>query len=181
MRFLLALLAFAAPAFAEDVSHPWEKFFQEDGVVKNVDHERVTTPGGVEIWRDKIGETWKYAGIDRSEHGAVGCLVAVYLDIDVMLQSCPESGSDAQRGAVDDFLRQAAKFYDANALPQITEGAFLEAMEARRANGPGCPASDEMMGNVKSTLEAWVSEEVMQSSLASLSVPRLPVMNPCQS
>lgn len=181
IRYVLAALLLAAPAEADPA---WVQFFEAEGaqIERTADgaREAVTLPGDVQVLRQtsRTDAGWIYSGIDRSEHGAVGCVSRILSDIKRVAAQCEAVLSASQSTQLDAHLERIAVFYAQNAVPPITAETFLADLNAYSVQDPALQC-----GEVTEDFVAFADQLTGAASKALiddlLSAPRLPVMNPC--
>lgn len=137
------------------------------------------TVGPVIVLRDKT-EPREYTGIDESGQGAVGCFVTILATIESALQACEARLPPAQAAIQATYLDEALSFYAANAVPvadRDTVQARFDALVASQIAGalPFC-ANLDVVTNLADRL---FTPDSRAEITGMLSIPRLPVANPC--
>jgi len=182
MRLILLALLAASPGFADPLELiDYEAFFaQDDAIVENVDDTRSTVMvDDVMIIRDQSDGT-RYTGVDQSGQGAVGCFVSVLAALEAAQQACDITLSQDQLDRQASYRRLALIFYGRNVQPPTT----LENVQARyaalvatevEASKQFCDAPDEFTDFA----DRLFAPQALAEIEGMMSVPRLPVANPC--
>ncbi len=110
----------------------------------------------------------------------MGCFVSILATIESALQACEAALPDAQAAIQSTYLREAMDFYVANAVPapdMATVQARFDALVASQIEGarPFC-ANLDVVTNLADRLFTPDSRAEVS---AMMSIPRLPVANPC--
>jgi hypothetical protein len=180
IRTLLAALWLAAPAAADP---SWAQFFDVPAaeVERTADGQReaVRLPGEIQIIRTREGEGWTYAGLDRSDHGAVGCVAAILVELVRPVEDCKGVFTDGERARLHSHLDRVAGFYAGNAVPATTKSAFLDRLAARTTSQGDALQCDALSDDFKPFARSFVGPDSEALIDDLLSVPRLPVLNPC--
>lgn len=170
-KWLVIMTIAATPLRAE---HAWSELF--DGrlpIYRTGDTERVELEGGVTVSRHREDGGWAYRGADFSEHGAAGCVALILLEIEAMNRMCSGLLDDAEKATLTGLLRRAAAFYEANAIPPVSEDVFLGSVEHSEMTAASCT------GETAQFAKSVLSEQFASEASAAFDVPRLPVINPC--
>lgn len=190
IRLIAALALAALPAVADPLGLvDYDALFAQhaDRVVTSTDGQQVLDlPPSTRITR-MTGDSSTVVGIDLSEGGAPGCIAAILVDVAALLRACPDSFTDAQRGAVETHADRLSRFYAANVLPQVTPEAARLRFDARVADRaadwtgrPDWSAAACIADPENAPLLDTVTSNGFRNILESvLAVPRLPVSNPC--
>lgn len=179
IRYLMGCLLLAAPAQADP---EWAAFFDAPGAqverMAEGTREAVTLPGSVQIVRQKQEDGWVYVGIDRSDHGAVGCVARVLREMTRAVTQCPDAFPEQNAAQLDSHTARLSEYYAQNAVPSTTASAFLEDLRSYAQQTPKLQCAritpdflrmaDQLMG---------ADSPALIDDL--LSTARLPVDNPC--
>ena len=182
----LALWPFAAPAQQVDYAAIFDQHAADVSPGGELDGRAVdllSLPGGIELRRlnGPNGEV-SYTGIDSSGLGAVGCLYEMYFELVAMGRYCPWTPPKAEGAVLEARLRRIARFVMVNGVPaQDPEGveAFLEAELTRWQRDIGTQACADPGHGLQGFAGALASEGFGAVLDTALSVPRLPVSQPC--
>lgn len=123
-------------------------------------------------------ETVTFFGVDQSGQGAVGCFVSTLATLDAAQTACGITLSDQQIAIQDDYRQRALTFYSENAaapMDTVTARYADLVVVEQAAVKPFCEAPDEFADFAARLF----SEDTMPEIDRMLSVPRLPVSNPC--
>ena len=125
-------------------------------------------------------EAQQYAGLDESGEGAVGCFVTILATIESALQACEVSLPDDQAAVQATYLDEALSFYAANTIPAaslFTVRERFDALVASQIEGarPYCANLSVVTNLADQIFNADSRAEID----GMMSVPRLPVSNPC--
>jgi hypothetical protein len=148
----------------------------------------IKLPEGIEISQTRRnGETSTFA-LDNSGLGAVYCIWDVLVSIRAELSHCPENGSPKVRNAISTGIARINQFIAANSLTPITIKAIERGIDDK------IRAAGARIAKRKTTQKTCISpfsstfvqftekrsiDELRISIDKLLSVPRLPVLNPC--
>ncbi|SFR97913.1 hypothetical protein [Yoonia litorea] len=180
-RFLLVAAFAAAPAFADplDLIDYEGIFAREAGAVEDVSESRqILRVGDVTILYDRL-EANPYTGLDESGEGAVGCFVSILATIESAVLACEVTLPDEQLAIQTDYRTRVLDFYAANVdgADRQTVTDRFEALVASQiaTTRPFC-ANIDLVTDLADRIFAPQSAEEINGML---SVPRLPVSNPC--
>jgi hypothetical protein len=155
-------------------------FAANPDAVENVSEVRsILRVGDVTVLHDTT-EARPYTGLDESGEGAVGCFVSILSTIESALQAC-DANLPAEQAAIQaTYLDEALDFYAANALPATTRAevdARFADLVASQIEGalPYCQNLDVVTNLADRIFTADSRDEIT----GMMSVPRLPVSNPC--
>ena len=179
--FAIATLC-TGPAFADplDLIDYAAIFAQNaDSVEVLSDTRSALAVGDVILLRDP-SEPREFTGIDESGEAAVGCFVSILATIESALLACEVSLPPAQSDVQATYTNEVLAFYAANVAPvsdRATVQARFDALVASQIAGarPFC-ASFDVVTDLADRL--FVPESRAEVS-DMMSVPRLPVSNPC--
>jgi hypothetical protein len=177
-----------AGAFENDyaalfAAHEAEVMQAEPGV------RRLELPGPVIVSAITAADgSLRHVGVDQSGLGAAGCTYHTLVQVVVAAGLCPGTLSPTESATLDAHLEQAARFMAANGFPPV----------------PAREARPQLLDDLRALSEQYTSEGALQCpdgdtgvqdwaemarNLArpggraaierALSLPRLPVMNPC--
>ena len=125
-------------------------------------------------------EMREYTGIDESGKGAVGCLVTILASIESAVAACETTLPDDQVSYLDQFRAMALSYYAENAEP-MAEMTRVQDRYATYVSSqiegarPLCSNIDLITGLADRLLSDGGAAQVEDM----LSIPRLPVENPC--
>nr|WP_272490648.1 hypothetical protein [Mesobacterium pallidum] len=143
---------------------------------------RLELPGPMVVEEITRGGVTRYRATDQSGHGAVLCQLDALLWAEFMAHSCPGLFQPAEAERLTGMTFQAAVFAGANTVPPLAPNAAIERLQAS-ARGlasrarPACPDPDTPQA---ARLVAITGAGAQQRLAASLSLPRLPVSDPCE-
>ena len=121
-----------------------------------------------------------YTGLDESGQGAMGCFVTILATIESAMTACEAALPAEQTALQETYLEQALTFYAENTVPPAPLALVQErydALVASQISGarPFCSNLD-----LVTTLADRIFSPAGAAEVASMmSVPRLPVENPC--
>jgi len=175
--FGFALLA--APAMADQ---SWASFFDAPGAeverTEDATRETVRLPGDVVVLRQKDQGGWTYSGIDRSPHGAVACMSRILFEIKAVSAQCEGTLSQDNITRLGTHVSRIATFYGENAVPRTSAADFMSDLDTFIAERGPLQCAD-----ITDDFKAFAAQLTGEASTAIiddlLSVPRLPVANPC--
>lgn len=183
MKRILALLAlWVAPVAADPLELiDYEALFAEnpDQVTTASDNRKVLQMGDIVLLRDQA-DGISYTGIDQSGQGAVGCFVSVLASLESALQACEVTLSPEQKAISDAYRAEALAFYAENAFPRVELAEVARRYDALVASEiemsrPFC--SD--LSVVTDFSDRLFVDETRAEVEGMMSIPRLPVANPC--
>ena len=180
IRYLTCLLLLMAAPVQADPS--WAQFFNAPGA--EIDRsaeggrEAVQLPGDVLVMRQRGADGWSYVGLDRSAQGAVGCVALLLIEVNRAAAQCESFLRADQTQQLRENLTRLSDFYASNAVPATTADAFLAEVAAHAAQSPPlqCVEITDGFSQMAGQLTDATSKSLMDDLL---SVPRLPVKNPC--
>lgn len=143
----------------------------------------LTLPEGIELRRltGPNGEV-TFTGIDSSGNGAVGCLYETFFELVAMGRFCPWTPPKADAVVLEDRLRRIARFVLENGVPAEdpeTAESVIEAGMARWQREFGTQVCAEPDYGLQGFAGALASDAFGSVLDTALSVPRLPVLEPC--
>lgn len=182
MKYLVCALALLASPLAADPLDliDYEGLFTERAdQVEDVNETRqILRVGEVTLLYDRL-EVNGYTGLDESGQGAVGCFVSILATIESAVLACEIDLPDAQVAIRDDYLTRALDFYadnisgvDRSDVQERFDGLVGSQVESTR---PFCANIDL----VTDLADRIFTPESAAEIDGMLSVPRLPVSNPC--
>ncbi|MFT6075886.1 MAG: hypothetical protein ACJAZ1_002818 [Yoonia sp.] len=152
----------------------------------NQDMVQVVSPARQILQLDNItvlhdtNEVQQYTGLDESGEGAVGCFVTILATIESALQACEATLSDDQAAVQASYLDEALSFYAANAVPPVSRATVQERFDALVASQiEGALPYCANLSVVTNLAEQIFSADSRAEIDGMMSVPRLPVSNPC--
>ena len=183
MKRMIAMAALCAgPVTADplDLIDYEALFAQNAAQVEDVSQSRsILRLGDVTLIRDPdMPRT--YTGLDEGGQGAMGCFVTILATIESAMTAC-EAELPAEQVAVQEtYLEQALTFYAENTVPPAPLAVVQErydALVASQISGarPFCSNLDL----VTTLADRVFSPEGAAEVAGMMSVPRLPVENPC--
>ncbi|MEL6682693.1 MAG: hypothetical protein AAFQ09_08605 [Pseudomonadota bacterium] len=178
---MVSILA-ATPAITDPLNLiDYEQLFADNAArVEIVSEDReILQIGDIMILRGSE-EGFEYTGLDQSGHGAVGCFVSVLASVQSALQTCEIALPPEQQIISDAYRRDALAFYAANAFPSATieevESRFAALVESEiELSRPFC--SDPAV--ITDFSDRLFVEDSKDEISSMMSIPRLPVANPC--
>ena len=182
MRFLAMIAALVGTQVYADPLDliDYEGLFAANAdAVEDVSEVRqILRVGEVTLLYDRLEDS-PYTGIDESGFGAVGCFVGILATIESAVQACEVTLPDAQLTIQSDYQSRALDFYAAN-VPNTDRATVQERFDALvsgqiEGTRPFCANID---------LAIDLADRIFTPDSATeidgmLSVPRLPVANPC--
>lgn len=183
MKHMIVAAAFcAAPALADplDLIDYEAIFAQNANEVEVVSNTRsILQVGDVTLLHD-TAEPQPYTGLDESGQAAVGCFVTILATIESAMQACEVDLPEDQAAIQASYTVEALSFYAANAVPAVdieTVRARFDNFVATQIEGarPYC-ANLDVVTNLADRL---FTEDSRAEVSGMISVPRLPVSNPC--
>lgn len=190
-------------AHAEPWNTPYEKFFTQSGVEAEFetlsDGTEIRTlmlPGKVLLeQRRKNGEISTLT-LDQSGLGAVLCSKEIYLAAKMAVDTCRDLENARVSGLLDTAINRINEFIAINSVEQISLNSLVEADLAKLSRFRkqlGASPDDGQVASCKTlnperayfamqiakSIEKMSDEEFSHDVDELLSVPRLPVMNPC--
>ena len=156
------------------------------GKKQGAEMRQIQLPGGIHIVQEREGENIKTMGVDQSGLGAVLCVKDMVLTTKAMVEACPQSSSHPVLAELDKASEKIDAFIVANS-PEPTDMKKLgDDRQARYAQllRRAKQSSDEKMKQ-RCESEKWneemdkMREHIGQDVSKVLSVPRMPVLNPC--
>ncbi len=158
-----------------------------NGVVQAVTLNR----SGVVITSVRQGDGSQTTGVDNSGHGAVLCLLSIYIETRTTLDVCfPDQYADLHR-ELDGAIGKTLNFVVANSLAPVAMPALQAGIAARETMaktqaaklGPervaAACAKPNGAGQMVTAMSQQSAADWQKSVADLLSVPRPPVMNPC--
>lgn len=146
------------------------------------------TPAGIEISQTKRGDLVSTMSIDRSEHSAVLCLWDIMVIAKLLSELCPELSNPTAEARLKTALDRIHRFIVQNTVEPVTIEDLEMSIQRRRESEQKELAAIEDKAAVcrKSDFADMVtafgtaSDELFEKDLdRHLSVPRIPVKNPC--
>jgi hypothetical protein len=130
--------------------------------------------------------------MDNSGHGAVMCIWGIYTGLRASLDICPSDNPDDEKlkTALDEAINRINAFIVANSVPPITEATLEDQVNTqvlKTRTKAGSMSKDELtkkcatsdVGKMLDKLRSSPREQLKANVDDLLSVPRLPVINPC--
>ena len=181
-KLILAAAISAGPAFADplDLLDYDALFVEKADQIEVISETRsALSIGSVILLRDTTEER-EYTGIDESGQGAVGCFVSILATIESSLQACEALLPPEQAEIQATYTQEALSFYAANVLPQVDRATAQDRYDALVASQiaaarPFCASLDV----VTDLADRLFASESRAEIAGMMSVPRLPVSNPC--
>ena len=179
--FALALAVTAAPLAADPLDLiDYEGLFAANAaMVEDVSEVRqILRQGPVILLYDRTMDN-PYTGLDESGEGAVGCFVGILATIESAVQACEVRLPPEQLAIQDDYQSRALDFYAAS-VPGVERGLVQERFDALvrgeiENTRPYCANIDL----VTDLADRIFSPDSAAEIEGMLSLPRLPVSNPC--
>jgi len=186
-------------AQSTDWGTPYDKFFEMDNLepkysrLKNGEEKRsVEIPRKTRIHQTRRDGKTSTMAIDSSGHGAILCTREIYIAVKIALDNCRDLNYSTASMELDLALQKIDKFILENSIEQVSQ-LDLEADYKRKNAGFRSQISDSSSGMCKIQLGEGLAfmeriadqiEKMPQGDFKKqlaqiLSVPRLPVMNPC--
>ena len=143
--------------------------------------------GGASIQRFRSGGHVETLGIDRSGHGAVLCTWQFFIAMRQGLNTCAPGQSSPIRDELDRSIAAANAFIVKNRPRTVTLAEIEARVRALNAQADAGYASLAPEARAKACATSWAAQAAARLTPAELrhetddllSVPRLPVMNPC--
>jgi len=181
-KLICAAMICAGPAVADplDLIDYAAIFAQNEDAVEVLSEARsALTVGPVILLRDPT-EPREYTGIDESGQAAVGCFVSILATIQSSLQACEATLPDAQAEIQAAYTQEVLAFYAENVSPPTDIATVQERFDALVASQiagarPFCASLDP----ITDLADRLFVPESRAEVAGMMSVPRLPVANPC--
>lgn len=185
MRYVMAVCAMAAVPVHADADPSWVQFFEApDAVIERGTDaqgkpiEVVHLRGDVQVQRRETETGWSYVGVDFSAQGSVGCMARVLVEFQRIATKCPELTTEAQAEDLRGKIARLSVFFEANAVPSQTAGEFMQDVQEVVDRDVPFVCADVTPDFLR------LRDQVLDPGFAPvmdelLSVPRLPVSNPC--
>ncbi len=143
--------------------------------------------GGASIQRFRRGGHVETLGIDRSGHGAVLCSWQIFIAMRQALDACATGGHAAIRSELDRSIAATNVFIVKNTPKPTTLAQVEAAVRSLNAQADAGYAKLSPEQRTRACATSWAMQsaarlspqELRQQTAELLSVPRLPVMNPC--
>jgi hypothetical protein len=182
MRLFLALTLIPFAAFANPLEPDFDKIFTDnaDKLVEKNGGTSLKMETNILISKNSEGE---YLALDGSTHDAVGCILRLTLQSMIVGKLCPESITPEQSTMLNENVNSIALFYAENNVPTHPLGEVQTEIDkalgalGKRLQNLECKAVE--ITRFKNFLGTLTGEEMQQKLNASLSTPRLPVVEPC--
>lgn len=182
IRLTMILALCVGPAFADPLNLiDYEALFEANAEDVEVvgDDRSILRRGDVAIIQDRVDGV-QYTGLDESGEGAVGCFVAVMASLEGALQACDIALTPEQVVTQDAYRDMALRFYGNNVTPTVDletiEGLYAALVASEIAGAaPFCDAPDQFT----TFADRLFAPEARPEIEGMMSVPRLPVANPC--
>jgi len=197
---LILFPASFASAEAEDWGTPYDIFFERNDLEpeysrsENGEEKRsVTIPNQTRIDQTRKDGKVSTMASDITEHGAVLCAREIYINVKTALDNCEDLDYPAAQKGLETALQEIEKFVLENSIIPVSR-EDIEADDKRRNtafrdqfpdNQPRiCKAelgeeSLRFMEHIAQRIENMSHDEFKNEIDKMLSVPRLPVLNPC--
>lgn len=181
-RLAMILVLCAGQAGADPLGLiDYEALFAENAAdVEVVSPDRsILQVGAVTILRGS-DEGFEFTGLDESGEGAVGCFVSVLASLEAAVQTCEIVLTPEQEAARADYRTMALGFYADNVIPPATIDTVTDAY-AGLVSGemagvlPFCDNADQFVTFATRLFAPEARPEIE----GMMSIPRLPVSNPC--
>ncbi|WP_375254169.1 hypothetical protein [Yoonia sp.] len=177
----LAILL-AGPALADPLDLiDYPAIFAENAeAVEDISAARSALQMGDVILLHDPNEPREFTGIDESGEAAVGCFVSILATIESTVQACEVSLPAEQEVIQRTYLEEVLSFYAANVVPSVDQATVqtrFDALVASQIDGarPYCSNLDVMTD----LADRLFSPDSRAEVTGMLSIPRLPVSNPC--
>ncbi|MEM9788457.1 MAG: hypothetical protein AAF801_18310, partial [Pseudomonadota bacterium] len=181
-RTAIILTFVAGPGIADPLDLiDYERLFAENAEeveVVSADRE-ILKVGDITILRGS-DEGFEYTGLDQSGQGSVGCFVSVLASLESAMRACEVTLPPEQQAISDAYRADALAFYAANAFPPAELAEVERRFEALIASElemsrPFC-ANPSVVTDFSDRLFV---EDTRPEIDGMMSIPRLPVANPC--
>lgn len=181
-KYALLAMFCAGPVLADPldlIDYP-AIFADNADAVEDVSADRSALQMGDIILLRDPNERREYTGIDESGEAAVGCFVSILATIESAIQACEVSLPAEQAAIQQTYLNEVLAFYAANVVPAVNQATVQERFDALVASQiegarPFCGNLD-VMTNLADRLFTTDSRAEVAGMM---SIPRLPVANPC--
>ena len=185
----LALLALATPAAAFEIDYA--KVFAdhpEAVTATGPATRRADLPGDVHVVETAMSDgSHSYFAYDSGPYGATGCVFDILVDLTIASKACDGLLDDAQSATLGRNLLTVAGFVAENSVPAVPQDGIMDRLAAlfeRRTEemftaGIACPNGTDGNQQLLPMIQTLTSDEFTPTLNAILSVPRLPVPEPC--
>ena len=187
MKAIIAALALlcAQPAAAQGVfANDYELIFEQNAaqIERRVAEdgatiEEIALEGGVTVQRRLNADKPVYLSFDRSETGAVGCVMGILMQFQKTAEACPAKVSEEQKKRLSSALVRVGVFYAQNRVPKIAEGQMITEIARQGKIGGSCSQLEDP--DYREFFDGVLTDDLTQTLDLLLAVPRLPVVNPC--
>ena len=185
MRWVVAAMLLAGPVQAQELID-YDLLLREnaDKVETKTDGSGVVSrhlelAGGVQVTCGPDG----CVGTDPG--GAVGCTLAILSDLRLLAKVCEMPASDEDKAAFEDIYARVGVFAADNAVPPRLWADLSRELEEVAAQSltsvppEACAEANEEGSEMQQIYQSIIAPETLAEIEASLSTPRLPVMNHC--
>lgn len=181
-KLMCAVMLCAGPVAADPLDLiDYEAIFaaNADAVQTLSEARTALTVGPVILLRDPT-EPREYTGIDESGQAAVGCFVSILATIQSSLQACDAVLPAEQVEIQETYTQEVLAFYAENVSPSVDVATVqdrFDALVASQVEGarPFCASFDP----ITDLADRLFSPESRAEVSGMMTVPRLPVANPC--
>ncbi len=181
-KLILIATVCAGPVFAYPLGLlDYDAIFADnaDSIAEINDARSILQIGDVTLLRD-TNEVQQYTGLDESGEGAVGCFVTILATIESALQACEVSLPDEQAAIQATYLNEALSFYAENAVPAASRETVQERFDALVASQiEGARPYCSNLNVVTNLADQIFTADSRAEIEGMMSLPRLPVSNPC--
>lgn len=185
----------ASQAQREPWGNPYDALLERPGVeIENGTREDGTlwrgfkTPAGIEISQTKRGDLVSTFSTDHSGHGAVLCLWDIVVLTKLLSEICPELSSPKAEARLETALDRIHRFILQNAVEPVTIEDLETSIQRRRESeqkeltaiedkAAACRKSD--FADLVTAFATAPDEQLEKNLEEDLSLPRIPVKNPC--
>ena len=165
----------------------WDKVIDQPGVNVKITEDKkgnaireITLPHNVIITEERRGDHISTLEVDGSGNGAVICGWELYTAVRRDIEKCPSNQYGQMKQKLDGYIDRINAFIVANSIDPVTQSQLDEQVRKRIVSAKKCNAS----GTFNKALQSNEKRELFIKTLDDavnkmLSVPRLPVLNPC--
>ncbi len=189
------LLAHPGIGHSESWNTPYDSLFEQSGaevttstLEDGTEMRRLMTPGDVEVTQYRKGEKVRTVATDKSGLGAVRCVWGFYIEIKMSLDACSNLENPEVSERLGVAINRINKFISKNWFDQISIEQLEDSIENRVikfhehnnvSSGTGLQCQNRDIQHIINLIEELPDGEFERGIDKLLSVPRLPVSNPC--
>lgn len=193
--FSISVFGYNSPTSAESWNTSYEKLFEGIAIKTEKDGletREVVLPGPVRVRQTRRNGKVSTFSIDESGKGAILCSRELFYSALATLEACSIKGHQKTRARLRWALGELNEFVMANSIESISIEKIEQAYDVHvvelkahiastKTNAQSlCSVNaDSFIGRISQMIEGQTEDQFRNGVEASLSVPRLPVMNPC--